>query len=100
MTDIYEEWVAQFKWTITRDVLHEQMSIGPSRVGSGNNNGSVEGLSYKWRTSDEECCVHYEGYSNDNCTEAAFIPLEWSMCDTGATDIEFWDPVIEVWEYL
>ena len=83
-----------FRWIVTKDGFDDFQG----RVGYGN--AEEEQCQYKWRVIDEDDMMHYEGLSNDKFSQSAFIPLDWAMRDSGATDIQYWDGRRQEWVTL
>ena len=88
-------------WTITKDCL---LLDGESFVGDGNYFGDSpeEDLPYRFQLFDDDEEIHFEGRANTfNLPESeAFMPLDWAMAETGATQLRFKKKGDESWTLL
>lgn len=58
-------------------------------------------LPHKFRLSDDDGEVYYEGFSSGNDDQAAFAPLDdYGMPSDGCTTIEYYDIATNTWSVL
>lgn len=85
----------RFLWRITKDIIGEGEQNGYSNTDDKN---TV--LKDKFRLYDDDGILYFEGESNNQDQEAAFIPLDWAMGNYGCTYIEYRDHDTGRWEIL
>ncbi len=86
----------RFLWKITKDFIDEGEANG-----IGNTEGNEDAiLNEKFKLYDDDGELYFEGASNDQSSEAAFVPLDWAMGNYGCTDIEYLDANTGKWVSL
>ena len=90
-------------WVITKDLIDEGRNVGrgshdlPENPQCGKNHE----LKYRFRLSDDDGEVYYEGYSSVNDDEDAFAPLDdFAEGYAGCPTIEYYNYDEKRWEML
>lgn len=78
-----------FLWTITAD--HINTFPDKNDIGAGNYRGDKPNtdLPCRFKLYDDDDILYYEGRSNDQISQSAFRPLDWSMGNAGCTRIDY-----------